>query len=98
MSSDQMKNTPQGFFSSRAELQPTQPQTTYSTFPGGHQYGAAPSRVSTALTVSSENKMEEKVKDEDYEPGSLPTEHLNVRVHAHVFHDSCRPGKLHSRY
>lgn len=79
MSSDQIKHTQQGIFSGRAELQPTQSQTTYPTFPGGYQYGAAP--VPAAPTNSSENKTEEKGKNDDYEPGSLPVEHLNVRVH-----------------
>ena len=65
-------------------LHPKQPpeQTTYPTYPTytpGYQLtdGLAAPTVSSAN--NTEEKKEEEKAEEEYEPGSIPVEHLNVR-------------------
>lgn len=89
-------------------LQPKQPPEptpyhTYPTYPGTYQHSSG---GLAAPTVSSgSNKEEEKGEkdpEEEYEPGSIPVEHLNVSsrafvgswVHGVILVSRARPGTL----
>ena len=84
MSYEPTKN-PQDFSKGGVELQPTQPQveTTYPTYPGSYQYTPVDGTNAAPAERGSEEKEEKKEKEkasEDYEAGSIPVEHLNVRT------------------
>lgn len=65
-------------------LHPKQPpeQTTYPTYPTytpGYQLTGGLAAPTVSSANNTEGKKEEEKAEEEYEPGSIPVEHLNVR-------------------
>ena len=62
--------------------EPTTYPTTYPTYPTytpGYQLTGGPAAPTVSQVNNTEEKKEEEKAEEEYEPGSIPVEHLNVR-------------------
>ena len=74
--------TPHDFSQGGVELHPTQPQVqpAYPTYPGSYQYTPVDNTNAAPATTGSEVKEEKGEEEKEYEAGSIPVEHLNVRT------------------
>ena len=61
--------------------QPPEPTTypTYPTYTTDYQLAGGLAAPTVSSVSNTEGKKEEEKAEEEYEPGSIPVEHLNVR-------------------